>query len=64
MKKAVNISLSPFALKLRELRLKKKLSLEEAASACHIAVKDLILYEIDKAVPSEATKRELLEFLQ
>jgi len=59
----MNILLSPFALKLRKLRIKKGLNYKDVATACRISVADVLSYETDKKTPDESTKRELLNFL-
>ena len=65
MKKEItlNIQLSKLALELRSLRVKKHLTYKDVSLACHISVEDVLAYETDKKVPTEATKQDLLEFL-
>ena len=55
--------LSPLALQLKVLRTEKHLTYKDVAIACHISVADVLAYETDKKVPTESTKRDLLEFL-
>ena len=58
----LNIKLPPMALKLRELRLTKGLSLYAVAKACNILFKDLYSYETGKAEPPEETLERLIDF--
>lgn len=61
---AINIELSPLALKLRTLRLQKNLSTKTLSQITKIAVEDICAFETDKKVPTEEEKRLLLEVLR
>lgn len=47
-----NIQLSEFALKLREYRLKNKLTLSEAAARLNISDERIFSLEVDNAMPT------------
>lgn len=61
---ALNIELSPIALKLRTLRLQKNLSTETISQLTKIAEEDIIAFETDKKVPAEGEKQLLFDFLK
>lgn len=60
---AGNIELPAVALKLRSLRHKKGISIENIAKACNIAFDDLFMYEIGKKQPNKIDFERILEFL-
>ncbi len=60
----LNIQLSPFALKLRTLRLQKNLSTETLSMLTKIAQEDIIAFETDKKVPTAEEKQILFDFLK
>ncbi len=60
----LNIQLSPLALKLRTLRLKKKLSTENLSVISGIAEEDIIAFETDKKIPTAEEKQILFDFLK
>lgn len=60
---AGNIELPAVALKLRSLRHKKGLSIENIAKACNIAFDDLFMYEIGKKQPNKIDFEKILDFL-
>lgn len=58
-----SIQLPATALKLRSLRRKKGLSIENIADACNIAFNDLFMYELGKKQPNKIDFEKILEFL-
>lgn len=60
----LNIQLSPLALKLRTLRLKKNLSTETLSILTRIPEEDIIAFETDKKIPTEEEKQILFDFLK
>lgn len=58
-----NIELPSAALKLRELRIKKGISIENIAAACNITFNDLFMYELGKKQPNKIDFEKILEFL-
>ena len=60
----LNIELSPFALKLRTLRIQKNLSTETLSNITGIKEEDLISFETDKKVPMEEEKQILFDILK
>lgn len=57
-----NVALPDVAIKLRELRLTKGLSLVAVAKACKIKLNDLSAWEIGKAEPSKEILERLVGF--
>lgn len=58
-----NIELPSAALKIRELRIKKGMSIENIAAACNIAFNDLFLYELGKKQPAKMDFEMILDYL-
>ena len=58
-----NIELPSAALKLRELRIKKGISIENIAAACNIAFNDLFMYELGKKQPTKIDFERILDYL-
>ncbi len=55
-----NVALPEMAIKLRELRLTKGLSLVAVAKACKIKLSDLSAWEMGKAEPSKVAFDSLM----
>lgn len=58
-----NIELPEIALKLRQLRIKKGLAIEELAGLSGINSLDLLNFELGKALPSKFKVKKLLKIL-
>lgn len=58
----LNVQLSPLALKLRTLRLKKNFSAKHVSDITKIDEQDIIAFELDKKVPTEEQQYTLFSF--
>lgn len=59
----LNIKLSPFALRLRSMRLNKELSLADLSKLTGIPVNDIVSYESDKKTPNKKNFEKIIKIL-